>query len=98
MDASHTTQLRLTPIAPGHIKSQKGAISPTKQAEQIHASLESLQNNKQYLMLKEHIVSASLFVNESNKTLMDMNNIFIHLVASLYPEYRSLDLIRVQIT
>ena len=97
MDASHTTQLRLTPIAPGHIKSPKSGISPTKQAEQIHMSLESLQNNKQYLSLREHIFSASLFINESNKTIMDVNNIFIHLVASLYPEYRSLDLIRVQI-
>lgn len=99
VDASHTTQLRLTPNAPGHIKEHsKVGVVPTKQAEQTYTSLESLFNNKQYAKLKEHVHSAFMFMNDSNKTLMDVMDLFIHLVASLYTEYRSLDLLRIQIT
>lgn len=99
VDASHTTQLRLTPNAPGHIKEySKGGITSTKQADQAYASLESLLGNRQYTKLKEHIHSTFMFMNDSNKTLLDVLDLFIHLVASLYMEYRSLDLLRIQIT
>ena len=99
VDASHTTQLRLTPNAPGHIKEHsKFGIVPTKQAEQTYASLESLLSNKQYAKLKEHVHGAFLFMNDCKKTLMNLMDLFIHLVASLYTEYRSLDLLRIEIT
>lgn len=99
VDASHTTQLRLTPNAPGHIKEHpKASITPTKQAEQTYASLESLLSSKQYAKLKEHVRGSYMFMSDSNKTLMDAMDLFIHLVASLYTDYRSLDLVRIQIT
>ena len=99
VDASHMTQLRLTPNAPGHIKEHSRiGIVPAKQAEQAYASLESLLSNKQYAKLKEHVHGVFLFMNNSNKTLMDVMDLFIHLVASLYTEYRSLDLLRIQIS
>jgi len=99
VDASHMTQLRLTPNAPGHIKEHsKTGITPTKQAEQAYASLESLLTNKQYAKLKEHVHGSSMFMSNSNKTLVDVMDLFIHLVASLYPDCRSLDMVQIQIT
>ena len=96
VDTSHITQLRLTPNAPGHIKEHsRGGVTPAKQAEQAYASLESLLSNKQYAKLKEHVHSAFLFMNDAGKTLMNVMDLFIHLVASLYTEYRSLDLLRI---
>ena len=98
VDALHTTQLRLTPNAPGHIREHpKSGITPTKQAEQACTNLESLLNSKQYVKLREHVHGSTSFMNDSNKTLMDVMDLFIHLVASLYMEYRSLDLLRIQI-
>ena len=99
VDSSHTTQLRLTPNTAGHIKEYtKGGITPTKQAEQAYTSLELLLSNKQYAKLREHVQGSFMFMNDNNKTLMDVMDLFIHLVASLYTEYRSLDLLRIQIT
>jgi len=99
VDTSHMTQLRLVPNSPGHIKEySKGGITPTKQAEQAYASLEALLSNKQYTKLREHVHGTFMFMNDSYKTLMDVVDLFIHLVASLYMEHRALDLMRIPIT
>ena len=99
VDSSQTTQLRLHPESPGHIKDTAntlplGAIVPTKMCEQSYNSLEQLLSNKQYTAWKELAVYSVSFINDSNNTLVNAVDLLVHLCTALFPEHRYLDILR----
>lgn len=105
VDRAQTTKLRVVPTDAGHIrdspKFQQGGhtqlshVLPTKLGEQTYASLESLLNNKHYSHLKEKILYAVSFINNSTNSVMNSTQLLVFLCTSLYPGCRFLDLIRV---
>jgi len=103
VDSNQSTQLRVVPNAPGHVKDPSRnqanlnpafAIIPTKQGDQACNYLESLLNNKQYTHLKEHILYSINFVNNMNNSVMNSIHLLVHLCTTLYPECRFLDVLR----
>ena len=100
MDSNHSTIIRISPDAPGHIKTptrQYGAypILPSKQADQAFASLEALLNNKSYFPYKEYILYSIDFINDSRFCLYDTAQLLVYLVFNMYCHERSLDVLRV---
>ena len=104
VDSTQTTKLRVTPNAPGHIKdparqlqgtNHTGAIVPTKQGDQCLSSLESLLNNKHYANLKEYVFYSLAFLNDPRNCAMNSIQLLVYLSTSMYPEIRSLDILRV---
>ena len=105
VNASHTSQLRVIPNAPGHVKditrNSHGsvvtglAITATKQGDQMCSSLESLMTNKHYSHIKDQVSYAVAFVNNPSYCIMSCNELLVYLCTSLYPNYRYLDLLRV---
>ncbi len=107
VDQSQTTQLRVVPNAPGHVrdtlKGQTGTPStplfssktPTKQAEQTLNSLESLITNKNYQHLKEHVIYSLDFLKDPSHCIMDSTKLLMHLCTALYDSHRFLDLMKV---
>ncbi len=102
VDSTQTTQLRVTPNAPGHVKDpalhhQSGAkgIVPTKLGDQTRGNLESLATNKHYAHVKEHVVYGLEFVDDFGHCIMNAQFLLVHLCTSLYPNSRFLDILRV---
>lgn len=99
VDSSQTTQLRLHPESPGHIKDiakipPLGAVVPTKMGEQSYSSLEQLLSNKQYTVWKELSAYSVSFINDSNNSLVNAVDLLVHLCTALFPEHRYLDILR----
>ena len=104
VDSSQSTQLRVVPNAPGHVRDPTRnqpspnlltTIVPTKQGDQAFNCLESLLNNKHYAHLKEHISYSVSFVNNMNNNVMNSIQLLVHLCTSLYPDCRFLDVLRI---
>lgn len=105
VDLSGTVQLRLVPNAAGHVKEDSRrnntvpstpfySITPTKQNEQAFQSLETLHSAKEYCSLSESVNIAVNFVSNPAHSIPSCAHLLRLLTASLYPEYRFLDLLR----
>lgn len=101
VDSRQTTQLRVQPNAPGHVKDipprQLGPASviPTKQGNQTCATLEVVLTDKHYASLREHATFAVSFVNNPSNCITNCKYLLVYLSTILYPEARYLDLLRV---
>ena len=99
-DSNHSTIVRISPDAPGHIKTPLRQYSaypvlPSKQADQAIASLEGLLSNKNYLAYKEFILYSLDFINDSRFCLLDTTQLLVYLVFNMYCKERCLDVLRV---
>ena len=106
VDLSQSTQLRVVPSAPGHVKDPirtapnttgvaiPAPIVPTKLGDQCCNSLESLMSNKHYAHLKDHAIYAVSFVGDVSNCVMNANQLLVHLSSTLYPDLRYLDQLR----
>lgn len=105
VDSSQTTQLRVVPNAPGHVKdpsrsTQKGSLLPnvvtaTKLGDSSYHNLESLLTNKHYAHLKDKIRWCLDFVSDPINCVMSTDYLLVDLCTSLYSQHRFLDLLRV---
>ena len=100
MDSYHSTIIRVSANAPGHIKTTTRQYStvpilPSKQADQAIASLEGLLSNKNYLPYKEYILYSLDFINDSRFCLFDTAQLLVYLIFNMYCNERCLDILRV---
>ncbi len=100
MDSNHSTIIRISPNAPGHIKTttrqySTATILPSKQADLAIASLEGLLSNKNYLPYKEYISYSLDFINDSRFCLFDSAQLLVYLLFNMYCNDRCLDVLRV---
>ncbi|CAH1788011.1 unnamed protein product [Owenia fusiformis] len=93
--------LRSSPHAPGAVvdparQSNRSPqkISPSSQAFQAVANLESLKNNKSYADLKQHVEFALGFVSDPKHCIRDANRLLQQLVVVLFPDNTYLDILK----
>ena len=96
--------LRLLPDAPGNLSAtsssssslarQSSTCSPSRQARQTFAVLESLRTNKQYAEYKDVVQIAIDGVSSQHLSFRDSPSFLSQLVAGLFPEINYLESVR----
>jgi len=93
--------LRLQPDAPGSMTStppsspkSPSSCSPSQQARQTFAVLESLRTNKQYATYKQSIDIAIDAISLQRLSFRDSSTFFKQLISGLFPEINYLEIVR----
>ena len=85
---------RRSSSASSPLQSSPPTCSPSQQARQTFAHLESLRSRKEYTLLRETVDMAIESIASPQMSLRDTNMFLSRLVVALFPDVRYLEIIR----